>query len=267
VLETHENQRRQDIYNWLSAPDYESKHWTAVTEREGNTGTWFVEGERFQEWKRKPKSFLWLHGKAGSGKTILCSTIVGEISRHCESDSSLAIAFFYFDFHSKDTKPPAVLRALIKQLSMRIPAKTSPKIPDYLADLFSKKADGKQSSSPEELKSTLKSIIGTFKNGVYLIFDALDECPDRPKFLNLIKEIQGWNFDNLHLLTTSRYEHDIEKTLRDLVSHQVPMDEGLVDGDIRVYVSRTLSDDPKFSMYSEEKKDIIKTTLIDGAHG
>jgi hypothetical protein len=63
VLETHENQRCQDIYNWLSAPDHESKHWNAVAEREQGTGAWFVQGDCFQEWKGKPKSFLWLHGK------------------------------------------------------------------------------------------------------------------------------------------------------------------------------------------------------------
>jgi hypothetical protein len=188
-------------------------------------------------------------------------------SRHCESDSSLAIAFFYFDFHSRETKQPAVLRALVKQLSVTTPGKTSPKNPDYLVDLFSKKADGNQSPSPDELESTLKSIIGTFKKDVYIIFDALDECPDRTRFLRLIKDIQGWNIYNLHLLATSRYEQDIEKALVDLVSHQVPMDESLVDTDIRIYVSKTLSDDPKFSRYSEEKKEIIKTTLIDGAHG
>ncbi|KAF8507874.1 hypothetical protein JB92DRAFT_2815068, partial [Gautieria morchelliformis] len=198
---------------------------------------------------------------------VSSSTIIREISRHCESDSSLAIAFFYFDFHSKDTKPPAVLHALIRQLSPRAPAKTSPKIPDYLGDLFSRKGDGKQSPSSEELELTLKSIIGTFKNDVYIIFDALDECPDRPQFLKLIKEIYEWNFDKLHLLATSRYEQDIEKTLRDFVSHQVPMAESLVDGDIQVYVSRQMNDDPKFIRYSEEKRQTIKTTLMDGAHG
>ncbi|KAF8484411.1 hypothetical protein JB92DRAFT_1567326 [Gautieria morchelliformis] len=45
------------------------------------------------------------------------------------------------------------------------------------------------------------------------------------------------------------------------------MHEGLVDSDIRVYVSRQLNDDNKLSKYSAEKKETIKTTLIDGAHG
>jgi hypothetical protein len=63
MLETHNNQRRQDIYKWLAAPDYESKHWDAAGEREGHTGSWFLRGEGFLEWKTSPKSFLWLHGK------------------------------------------------------------------------------------------------------------------------------------------------------------------------------------------------------------
>ncbi|KAF8493810.1 hypothetical protein JB92DRAFT_3100091 [Gautieria morchelliformis] len=245
-----EAQRRQDIYTWLAAPDYESKHWNAAGERVENTGSWFLRGESFLEWKSKPKSFLWLHGKAGAGKTTLCSTIIREIFDHSKSDPSVAVAFFYFDFRSKDIETPSILRALIKQLhlqSARAPAKTS----DYLMKLFSDKENGQGSLSPEELKSTLKSMISTFEN-VYIILDALDECPDRHRFLGLIKEIHGWNFDTLHLLATSRDEKDIEKTLRD---------------DIRVYVSRKLKDDDKLGKYSGEKKETIKSTLIEGAHG
>jgi hypothetical protein len=174
------------------------------------------------------------------------------------------VAFFYFDFRSKGVEPTSLLRALIKQLYLKSPKPA--KVSDYLVNLFSDKENGQGSLSPEELKSTLKSIIGAFKN-VYIVFDALDECPDRHQFLGLIKEIQGWNLDTLHLLATSRDEQDIEKTLRGLVSHQISMDESLVDSDIRVYVSRALKDDEKLSKYSAEKKETIETTLIDGAHG
>ena len=76
----------QEIYHWLSAPDYRPKHWNARTEREGDTGSWFLQGVSFLEWKSRAKSFLWLHGMrtfyicfmvvankhtAGAGKTVL----------------------------------------------------------------------------------------------------------------------------------------------------------------------------------------------------
>jgi hypothetical protein len=144
--------------------------------------------------------------------------------------------------------------------------KAPTKVFDYLEKLFSDKGDGQAEPSPDELKSTLQSLIGTFKN-VYIIFDALDESPNRFQFLELIREIHGWNFDTLHLLATSRDEQDIESSLEDLVSHQVSMDESLVDSDIRVYVSRQLKEDKKLNKYSAERKETIESTLIDGAHG
>jgi hypothetical protein len=158
----------------------------------------------------------------------------------------------------------------VKQLSLKNtkPASRTPSMSfNCLAKLYSDKQDGQESPSLEELKSTLKSIIGTFEKNVYIIFDALDECPDRQQFLKLIKEIHGWSFNTLRLLATSRDEQDIEEALRDLISHQVSMDEGLIDSDIRVYVSRKLKDDNKLSKYSAEKKETIENTLIDGAHG
>jgi hypothetical protein len=111
--------------------------------------------------------------------------------------------------------------------------------------------------------SALKSIIGSFQ-AVYIVFDALDECPERSRFLTLIKEFHEWGFDKLHLLATSRKERDIEETLSGLISHEVPLDESLVDGDIRVHVSRTLEDNFRCSA---EEKEMVKTTLVKGAHG
>jgi hypothetical protein len=114
--------------------------------------------------------------------------------------------------------------------------------------------------------STLKTIIRSFQ-AVYIVFEALDECPERSKFLAAIQGIHNWDLDTLHLLATSRKERDIEDTLCGLVSHEVPMDGKLIDGDIRLHVSRTLEDDTKFRMFSALEKEMVIATLIKGAHG
>lgn len=85
-------------------------------------------------------------------------------------------------------------------------------------------------------------------------------------FLKVLKEIHGWKLEKLHLLASSWKVRDIEETLSGLVSHQAPMDEDFVDGYIRVHVSRTLDHDIKFRMCSAEKE-MVKTTLMEGAHG
>jgi hypothetical protein len=53
---------------------------------------------------------------------------------------------------------------------------------------------------------------------VYLIMDALDECPDtsdipsaREQVLDLVKDLVGLQLPNLHLCVTSRPEVDISE--------------------------------------------------------
>ena len=189
------------------------------------------------------------------------STIVDELSRHCRSGTSIATAFFYFDFTNKDTLPNAVLKSLIKQLSVQCAS-----TPHALESLFSTNEQGvHRDPSQEDLMSTLRTIISSFQ-AVYIVFDALDECPERSRFLAAIQGIQDWELGTLHLLATSRKERDIEETLSGLISHEVPMDEKLIDGDIRVHVSRTL-EDTKFRMFSSVEKETVMTTLMEGAHG
>ena len=173
------------------------------------------------------------------------------------------MAFFYFDFNNKDTLPNAVLRSLIEQFSLQCAS-----IPYALQSLFSRneQGGGHRDPSQEDLISTLKAIVRGFQT-VYIVFDALDECPERSRFLTVLREIHSWEFGPLHLLATSRKERDIEGMLGSLISHEMPMDESLVDGDIQVHVTRTLEDDMKFSMWSPEEKEMVKTALMEGACG
>jgi hypothetical protein len=114
------------------------------------------------------------------------STIIEELLRHSRSDPCVATAFFYFEFEEKDTLPDVVIRSLIEQLTVQ-----STIIPDALESLFAKNAGARRLVAQEDLMDTLKSIIGSFQT-VYLVFDALDECPERSRFLGTIKEIHDW---------------------------------------------------------------------------
>jgi hypothetical protein len=173
------------------------------------------------------------------------------------------MAFFYFDFHNKDTLPNSVLRSLIKQFSVQCVS-----VPHALQSLFSKNEQGGAHGDPsqEDLMSTLKAIVRSFQ-AVYIVFDALDESPERSRFLTVLEEIHSWEFGLLHLLATSRKERDIQELLGGLSSHEMPMDETLVDSDIQVHVTRTLENDVKFRRYSPEAKEMVKTALMKGAGG
>ncbi|THU87138.1 hypothetical protein K435DRAFT_867589 [Dendrothele bispora CBS 962.96] len=55
------------------------------------TGLWLMNDGKFQEWKSQDGLF-WLQGKAGSGKTFLCTTAIKTLK-----NSGNPVFYFYFD--------------------------------------------------------------------------------------------------------------------------------------------------------------------------
>jgi len=201
---------QQKIYLWLSAPDPSSNHKDACQKRQATTGEWFINGDEFRQWKSGLNSFIWLHGIPGSGKSVLCSTIIEEVSHHCWSDPSSVLAYFYFDFSDTQLQQSeSLIRSLITQVSSHYST-----CPDLLVTLYSQHLDGQRQPTTKGLMSTLKAMLkGKGFQHVYVIMDALDECEDREQLLLLIQEITEWKLGTMHILATSRKERDIEDCL------------------------------------------------------
>lgn len=106
-----------------------------------------------------------------------------------------------------------MLRSLIVQLSGR-----RPDTPKPVQDLGHFRVVN-QMLDMESLEKALLATIPDFQN-VYLVLDAIDECPqdasERELLLELIIRTQGWGLDNLHVLLTSRKKQDIDDALKRL---------------------------------------------------
>jgi hypothetical protein len=74
VLESHAMLRQdkdEEILRWLSTAFSISNYKAARDKHVAETGNWFLNSNAFKSWKTDPNSFLWIHGIAGCGKTIL----------------------------------------------------------------------------------------------------------------------------------------------------------------------------------------------------
>ncbi|KAH9059134.1 hypothetical protein EDB87DRAFT_806289 [Lactarius vividus] len=60
----------QKLNGWLSPPDSSTNYNIGLRDLHEETATWFLEGHIFQDW-HSTGSLLWVHGKPGSGKSIL----------------------------------------------------------------------------------------------------------------------------------------------------------------------------------------------------
>ncbi|KAH9992213.1 hypothetical protein BJV74DRAFT_977480, partial [Russula compacta] len=90
------DQFQRDIRSWLSPPDPSTNHNIAWKAHHDGSATWFIQGSTFEEWK-STGTLLWIHGKPGSGKSILCSSIIQKLEAMCDAGLAL-VSYYYFDF-------------------------------------------------------------------------------------------------------------------------------------------------------------------------
>jgi len=110
---------------------------------------------------------------------------------------------------------------------------------------------------------------------IYLILDALDECPNRariPSFrdqvLVLVEELVNSNLPNLHLCVTSRPEIDIRTSLEPLTLNRIALhDQSGQKKDIVDYVNSVVHSDAKMRRWREEDREVVIDVLSERANG
>jgi hypothetical protein len=107
---------------------------------------------------------------------------------------------------------------------------------------------------------------------VYLVLDALDECPvPRHDLLDWIRMIAKLTDQRMHLLVTSRKEPDIDTVLGhdDVVDQVVAVQSNIIDADIRAYIIDTLRTDVAFKRWEQHEnvQQLIQDSLFEKSDG
>jgi hypothetical protein len=127
-----------------------------------------------------------------------------------------------------------------------------PDLPQELEDLHSKCRNGQQIITRQKLTTILKNLIASFTN-VYIIVDAIDECPkrgdQRDEILAVVLDISR---SGSQLLVTSRLEIDIAEAFKSEAS--ISIDKMLVEADITLHVANELATDVRLRKWSSESR-------------
>jgi hypothetical protein len=112
---------------------------------------------------------------------------------------------------------------------------------------------------------------------IFLIIDALDECPNttgtpsaREEVLDFLDDLVWLRHSNLFICVTSRPEQDIQSVLNPLTSasRRVSLhEEGGQREDIKSYVRSFVHKDRAMRRWREEDRILVITTLIERAGG
>ena len=226
---------------------------------------------------------------AGSGKSILrCVAIPlrrvpieltgltsSVLIRDIESISNAGspfLAYFYFDFKDATKQDSrALLSSLIVQLSDQ-----SDIFCDILFSMYSAHKEGSRQPTDDSLSQCLTDMLAaTGQVPIYLIIDALDECPNdsgipssREKVLKLVKQLVGLHYLNLRLCVTSRPEFDIRAALKPLATQQISLhDEGGQQQDINNYITSVVRSDERMKRWRDNDKIMVIEKLTAKADG
>ncbi|KAF5548627.1 ankyrin repeat [Fusarium mexicanum] len=271
IEETQKDRNRERMLDWLCTVDTSVQYRAAREKYSTGTCNWLIqEGGDFTKWKREYKSFLWLNGKAGSGKSILSSSVIKHLKDQYKNDPETAIAYFFFSFRNvEQQKVSVMLSSLIRQLCASRPDTPQPikRFEDYMA----------RGERPdiEILEAALMSAISGF-SAVFIVVDALDECPafdgERPKLLKCLRRVIASMPDTLHIFCTSRAEPDIRTAISELLEGpakaaiDLTQNRAGLNRDLRLYID-TVLDTGTYFWWSVDVKAKAKNILIARADG
>jgi hypothetical protein len=211
---------------------------------------------------------VWKADRVGS------STIIEDIDAMRKAGLA-SLAFFYCDFREDQKKD---LRGLLSSLLVQL-CHQSNSYSDILSKLYSEHANGSRDPSDDVLAECLKGLLKPDGHApVYLIVDALDECPNTPnksfitspreEVLNFIEELIKSQLPGVRVCVTSRPETDIKDVLDPLVLHSVSLhDESGQNRDIDEYIKSVVNTNPKNKRWKPEDKQHVIDVLTRKAAG
>ena len=183
-----------------------------------------------------------------------------------------SLGFFYCDFREDQKKD---LHGLLSSLLVQL-CHQSDTYCDILFKFYSEHDEGSKHPSDDELARCLTDLLKLPGHApVYLIVDALDECPNtsairspRFKVLNLIEELIKSQLPNLRICVTSRPETDIKDVLDTLTSWTVSLhDEDGQKKDIEDWIKSVINTHPKNRRWKAEQKQLVIDVLTEKADG
>ncbi|KAL8756705.1 MAG: hypothetical protein Q9199_002751 [Rusavskia elegans] len=201
---------RRDILDWVDALKYDDEYEKHVSLHLNGTCEWIIGHTSFSDWVSNHTldtgtRFLWIHGPAGFGKTVLSAWLI----RYIKETLKLPVACCFSSSHAQRTEDfDNIIRTWITQL-----AQNSIEVLNQ-CQIARREHSGRRASRVV-IWSLLKRVLPQLPSCI-LALDGLDEFRDvnesRGLFLEDLKKAVAST--QVRIVITSRNEPDIEVQLR-----------------------------------------------------
>jgi len=183
-----------------------------------------------------------------------------------------SMAFFYCDFREEQKKHSrGLLSSWLVQLCHQSDA-----FSDILSNFHLEHSNGSRQPSDDALAECLKEILKLPGQApIYLIMDALDECPMTPslpsprdRVLTVVETLIDSQFPNLRICITSRPETDIKAVLCPLTFRSTSLHDEIGQmEDINNYIKSVVNTDRMMRRWNAADKQQVIEVLTNKADG
>ncbi|KAM7216896.1 hypothetical protein V8F06_007765 [Rhypophila decipiens] len=246
---------------WIfgSEPVFSQRTFQASLQRrrvEKHTGLWFLDGEAFYDWQAQPRSFLWLHGKTGCGKTMLCSSAIDRLQNSGSSNQALIYHFFTVT-HQRSRTSDTLVRTLVHQL-----AGHNDETRARARELYNQAGEDDEPADCDQLLSVFEDL-SKLVTQVYVVIDSLDECVDQDETCALLEELRR-NVRGIRILASSNttQTRETEAALNKLKTSKIYVTTNAVNGDIEAHIRKM-----DLAEWEETQKDSIVRHITAGSDG
>jgi hypothetical protein len=183
-----------------------------------------------------------------------------------------SLAIYYYDFREDQKKD---LHGLLSSVLFQL-CDQSIAYYNIISTFYSTHRHGAQSPSDKDLLHCLTDLLNLpGQPPVYLMVDALDECPStsalsspRERVLSLLEDLIEAQFPNLRICVTSRPETDIKAILEPLTFRSVSLHkESGQNEDIKNYIESIVNTNKDMQNWNLDLRQLVIDVLTERADG
>jgi len=196
--------RKRELLKWICPADYYEQHCDYIDKRQSDTGEWFLQDAKFQEWMESEQSTLFCPGIPGAGKTMMAALVIDRLLRSKHA-AERPVVFIYCNYKRQDEQSiKHLLSSLLRQV-----IDIQEGIPKSVQDFYTFHARKRTTPSNREVERILVDVARDLL-GLTVLVDGLDECESQTclAFVSVVEVLR--KRCKVRLLATSRYLPDIQ---------------------------------------------------------
>ena len=193
---------REGLATWLQPATVADDLRELLKRRYAGTCHWFLEKAEFRGWRPDLAPILWLHGKPGSGKSVLTAALI----EHLQTNET--VTAYFFCRLGDDTKRSleSILRTWLWQILEQMPQFAN------LALQHRQKGPG-IFSHLEVIENALREVILLSPKITCLVVDGIDECESAPTTVEKLLAFVSTLGENILFALISRPENWVRKAV------------------------------------------------------